>query len=193
MPRTKNFNENEAIEKALQLFWNNGFHATSMQELVDELKINRASIYSTFHNKQNLFLLAIELYSRKYLKWWGDTLYYETIVRSGVIKLLEKEGNLKLSNGQSSPCFILKTTLEMYGKDEKITNLIENHRSMQVEMLLNYLKYGVSQGQISPYKEIYSLADLLLDVINGVSLSSKCRKEKDYIKKQTSNILNLLN
>ena len=44
MPRTKQFNEEEVLNKAMELFWEKGFHATSIQDLVSHLGINRASL-----------------------------------------------------------------------------------------------------------------------------------------------------
>ena len=62
MPRTKQFNREEILEKALEIFWRKGFHATSMQDLVNFLGINRASLYDTFGGKKKLFLECIAKY-----------------------------------------------------------------------------------------------------------------------------------
>lgn len=48
MPRVKKFDEKEVLEKAMELFWIQGYHATSIQDLVDHLGINRASLYDTY-------------------------------------------------------------------------------------------------------------------------------------------------
>ena len=55
MARSKQFNTEEVLEKAIRLFWKQGFHATSMEDLVSTLGINRASMYNTFGSKQVLF------------------------------------------------------------------------------------------------------------------------------------------
>ena len=49
------FNEDEVLIKAMELFWNKGYHATSIQDLVSNLGINRASLYDTFGGKKELF------------------------------------------------------------------------------------------------------------------------------------------
>ena len=60
MPRTKNFDPAEVLEKAKNLFWEKGYYATSMQDLVDTLGINRASMYDTYGGKDQLFAKALE-------------------------------------------------------------------------------------------------------------------------------------
>ena len=64
MPRTKQFCEIETLEKAVELFWNKGFHATSMQDLVSHLGINRASLYATYGDKSDLFKKALCAYTK---------------------------------------------------------------------------------------------------------------------------------
>ena len=59
MPRVKQFEEQVVLEKALELFWYRGYHFTSMQDLVDELGINRGSLYGTFGGKKDLFYKAL--------------------------------------------------------------------------------------------------------------------------------------
>ncbi|KMP12317.1 hypothetical protein UR09_01500 [Candidatus Nitromaritima sp. SCGC AAA799-A02] len=61
-PRPKNFEENEALDAAMQVFWEKGYEATSIQDLVDRMGINRFSIYESFGNKHELFLSACNQY-----------------------------------------------------------------------------------------------------------------------------------
>lgn len=62
MARTKDFDENEVLAKAIQLFWYKGYNGTSMQDLVDSLGISRSSLYDTYTDKHTLFIKALESY-----------------------------------------------------------------------------------------------------------------------------------
>jgi TetR/AcrR family transcriptional repressor of nem operon len=62
MARTKDFDENEVLSKAIQLFWFKGYNGTSMQDLVDGLGISRSSLYDTYSDKHTLFVKALESY-----------------------------------------------------------------------------------------------------------------------------------
>ena len=62
MARIKEFDENEVLERAKLLFWKQGFHATSIQNLVDHLGISRGSIYDTFGGKNELYEKALKVY-----------------------------------------------------------------------------------------------------------------------------------
>lgn len=65
MARKKEYNEQEVVEKAMHLFWRNGYETTSMQMLEKEMGINKFSIYSSFGNKHGLFLESLKSYKKK--------------------------------------------------------------------------------------------------------------------------------
>ena len=72
MPRTKNYNEQEVVEKAMNLFWRNGYETTSMQMLEKEMGINKFSIYSSFGSKDGLFMASLKCYKQKLYKLIDD-------------------------------------------------------------------------------------------------------------------------
>jgi TetR/AcrR family transcriptional repressor of nem operon len=65
MARQKEFDEDELLEKAASLFWQKGYNATSAQDLVDCLGINRSSIYNTYTDKRTLFKKSLNHYQVK--------------------------------------------------------------------------------------------------------------------------------
>jgi TetR/AcrR family transcriptional repressor of nem operon len=62
MPRPKEFNREEVLDRAMIAFRDKGYEATSMQELVDRMAINRFSLYGTFTSKHELFVEALQAY-----------------------------------------------------------------------------------------------------------------------------------
>ena len=96
MARSKQFNTEEVLEKAIRLFWKQGFHATSMEDLVSMLGINRASMYNTFGSKQALFEQAVEMYKNREINRIADFLYYQLNVRQGLALLFQGQILLKV-------------------------------------------------------------------------------------------------
>ena len=62
MPRPKSFDRDEVLEQAMNLFWDSGYRATSIQDLENHLGINRVSLYREFGSKHDLFLAALDNY-----------------------------------------------------------------------------------------------------------------------------------
>ncbi len=191
MPRSKNFDPQVVLRKALNLFWTQGYHATSMRDLINDLEINRASLYDTYGSKLELFDSSLNLYSQDQLRWWSETLYYETVVRQGIYKLLEYQYNLKTSKGDRATCFIVRSLSELYTLQESSSRIIDKHIKQQEEMLTNYLQYGINQGQISPFKDVGLLSKLMMNIIHGVSIAV-VHNQEDYLARQSAAIISLL-
>jgi TetR/AcrR family transcriptional repressor of nem operon len=65
VPRNKSYNEPVVLEKAMHLFWRNGYSNTSLQMLEKEMGINKFSIYASFGSKEQMFLQSIGCYRRR--------------------------------------------------------------------------------------------------------------------------------
>ena len=74
MPRTKSFDVDEVLERAVDLFWVNGYAATSMEDLVQHLGINRGSLYATFGSKEELYERALNRYVDDSISWFTDNM-----------------------------------------------------------------------------------------------------------------------
>lgn len=65
MARTKDFDRDDVLERAMALFWAKGYDATSTEELLEAMGIGRQSLYDTFGDKRNLYLAALQRYHDK--------------------------------------------------------------------------------------------------------------------------------
>ena len=65
MAGIKQFDRHEVLDRAMAVFWEHGYEATSIQDLLEATGINRGSLYATFGNKQQLFLAVLDHYAEK--------------------------------------------------------------------------------------------------------------------------------
>src|SRR5437899_12857916 len=65
MARPKAFDPGEAMKEAMEAFWERGYHGTSVNDLLAEMKLNRGSMYDTFGDKKTLFLATLAEYERQ--------------------------------------------------------------------------------------------------------------------------------
>lgn len=171
MGRTKEYNEAEVVEKAMNLFWRNGYENTSMQLLEKEMGINKFSIYSSFESKEGILIESIKCYEKKL---------------AVLIEKLEKSNNgldgikqyfydllVFIKDAESvNGCFVTNTLNEVGLRAEKklmgalqnvtlklksalITNLSQDHSSdEEVEKLANY--YLVSIFGMTSAAKVFS-------------------------------------
>lgn len=178
MPRNKLFNEEEVLEKAILLFWRKGYYATSIQDLVNHLGINRASLYDTFGDKEKLFSRAFEHYRQTNTK--GIILFLENQpdVKSGLKKLFTMAVDESVQDKDRKGCFVVNTTAELIPGDEKIIRMLEQNKRTYENIFLDYLKKGEAAGQFAG-KDLKSIASLLFTLYNGIKVVTKIQSDRE--------------
>src|SRR5260370_26100270 len=80
--RPREFDPDEALERALELFWRQGYEGTSLSELTAAMGINRPSLYAAFGNKQSLFQKALDRYAEEHMAFIRTALEESTARRA---------------------------------------------------------------------------------------------------------------
>lgn len=147
MARSKEFDEKQALRKAMELFWQQGYEKTSMQELVDYMGIHRRSIYDTFGDKRTLFLSALshyeELTTTEMKKRVDSNLLVKQAIRE-VFKMVIYPG-LNLPKG----CLSVNAAVELSLIDEEIATKIAGMFTKTEALFYELLKHGQKNGEIS--------------------------------------------
>lgn len=187
MPRVKLFDENEVLTKAMNLFWKQGYSATSVQDLVNHLGINRASLYDTFGGKDELFKKSFRLYRKINLE--GVIHFFESRpnVKVGFSELFDIAIQEDVLDKDNKGCFVVNTTTELIPNDESLLKILEKNKRDFEKVFYNYLKKGQESGQLNTTKDLKSLATLFYTIYNGIRVVSKTRPNK----KETSNSIKL--
>jgi TetR/AcrR family transcriptional repressor of nem operon len=192
MPRVKLFDENEVLFKAMNLFWKQGYSATSVQDLVSYLGINRASIYSTFGDKDQLFKKSFELYRK--INTEGLTQFFQIRpnVKKGFSELFDLAIQEAVQDKDNKGCFVVNATTELIPNDEKLLEIVHNNKETFENLFYEYLKKGKESGQLNNNQDLKSLASLLFILYNGIKVISKINPVKKEMKDSIGLALSLL-
>src|SRR3569833_285931 len=143
MARTKNFDEDEVLEKAMNLFWLKGYNGTSMQDLVDGLGISRSSLYDTYVDKHTLFLRSLEHYKSKAGESMGKIIQSNSTAKEKIKRMLEYIINELVKDKEQKGCFLVNSGVELASHDKEVNAMLcQNDR--QVE---NYFYEIIKDGQ----------------------------------------------
>jgi TetR/AcrR family transcriptional repressor of nem operon len=187
MPRVKLFDENEVLTKAMNLFWKQGYSATSIQDLVSHLGINRASLYDTFGGKDQLFKKSFKLYRKINLE--GVIHFFESRpnVKIGFSELFDSAIQEDVLDKDNKGCFVVNTTTELIPNDESLLIILKKNKRDFEKVFYNYLKKGQESGQLNTKHDLKSLATLFYTIYNGIRVVSKIRP----IKKESVESINV--
>ena len=190
MARPKSFDQDKILEQAMHLFWEKGFEATSIQDLVDHLGVNRQSLYDTFGDKKHLFLKCLELYQSKTADEKPSCLDHQGIkqVFQDIFHLIIEE-----STEDHRGCFMANSTLELASRDEAVASLVcsnlENHEAAFNKLLVE----AQEKGELSPDKKPRALARYLFNSIQGLRVTAKASADPARLKDITDITLSVLN
>jgi len=124
MPRRREFDREEVLMKAMLLFRDKGYEATSVQDLVSRMAINRFSLYQTFKSKHELFVQALEAYYEKvaipFFAKLRNSAQGLRVIESTLMEMVSRIRTGQSSNG----CLLCNTIAELGAKKDKRTAAI---------------------------------------------------------------------
>lgn len=116
------FDRNDILDKSIQLFWQNGFSASSMQQVVKATGLKPGSIYLAFGNKEGLFRESLDSYAKKSIAQIRSTLDNASSVGEGICMILESFIEESSKENYCS-CFLIKTQLELADEGNELHEL----------------------------------------------------------------------
>lgn len=182
MARKKSFDEIEVLQKALHLFWRKGYNATSIQDLVDELGINRASLYDTWGDKHNLYIAALKLYRQSASSRLLDDIRSDMPARQVVESFMLRIVNDVILDKERKGCFLVNATTELANLDPEINQMVEENRKTIVEVLAEIIKEGQEKGEFKSQKSPQALARFIFNSVNGLRVVGKADVPLDEMK-----------
>ncbi|TDC53047.1 TetR/AcrR family transcriptional regulator [Actinomadura sp. KC345] len=168
MARTKEFDPDAALQRALELFWERGYEATSMADLVGDLGVARASIYATFGGKHELYVKALERYLQITDPKIAEALSQPGPVLPAVRALIERYAAEAAHDGSRRGCMVVNTAVELAPRDAEAARLVEASWGFLEASLTSALTRARAQGELSPDKDPRGLARLLLVLFQGM-------------------------
>jgi TetR/AcrR family transcriptional repressor of nem operon len=181
MPWTKNFDVDQTLDKAMQLFWARGYEATSMQDLVDGMGINRGSIYSTYGDKRQLFLAALNRYDVECRKTQLEALEQQLSPKAAINALFQSWIDRVVSDIGNSGCFLTNTALELAAHDEDVGAIVANSQCEIENFFARMVARGQQEGEISTSLSPEKTAQSLLATLIGLLVLSRSRPDRKLL------------
>ncbi|MBS9462814.1 TetR/AcrR family transcriptional regulator [Flagellimonas sp. 389] len=192
MPRTKQFDEKEVLQKAMELFWEKGFHATSIQDLVSCLSINRASLYDTYGGKEELFNQAFQHYRTTNGAIVRTLFEKENSVKKGLKVLFDKAIQQSVQDECKKGCFVVNTATELIPGDETIHKALMDNTENSQKLFIDYIQKGIDAGEIPSSKNAASVGLMLFTLYNGLQVLAKIETDPDKYRSMVEEGLSIL-
>jgi len=160
MARMREFDPEEALEKAMHQFWTKGYYDTSIRDLVNRTGVNYYGLYSVFENKHGLFLASLDLYQRSVTEDVLRTLQGPGPAREAIARALHRVAQLMQTPDGRVGCLMCNTAIELAPHDADAAKKVKSHftrlQTAFQERLLQDEKTTASRRDVARLAEFFS-------------------------------------
>jgi TetR/AcrR family transcriptional regulator, transcriptional repressor for nem operon len=190
--RTKEFDPDAALRAALELFWERGYEATSMVDLVERMGVARASIYATFGGKRELYLKALDRYGELVDPDLLAGLSQPGPALPAVRALVERYAREAAGDGGRRGCFVVNTAVELAPHDPLVARRVQANWDFLETALTSALMRAQAQGELAEGKDPRALGRFLLVLMQGLRVMGKAATEPERLRDAAAQALALL-
>jgi AcrR family transcriptional regulator len=169
--RPKNFDVDAVLEKALAVFWAKGYEGTSLSDLTKAMGINKPSLYSTFGNKEELFIKVVDLYEQRPCGFFRAALA-ETTAKTMVAAMLNGAAQSFTDHSNPQGCMIIQSALTGSDASESIKQALISRRLAHQNDLKKRFELALQQGDLITDYSADVLAQYLATIIQGMTIQA---------------------
>jgi AcrR family transcriptional regulator len=179
--RPRSFDRGAVLDKAIQLFWRNGYEATSVRDLTEELGIGAPSLYNAFGDKRRLFAEAVEVYDREYGGFIEAALTEEPTAKRAAARLFAEAPARYTRPGLPAGCLIV--TGDIGTTDKEVLASVRRIRQAKVAALTDKIKADIAAGELPADTDAQALARYTMSMLSGIAQAARDGVPRDELER----------
>jgi AcrR family transcriptional regulator len=169
--RPRAFDIDQALDKALQVFWRKGYDSASMADLTEAMGINAPSLYAAFGNKETLFRKAVERYAREQSGFVERAMAAPT-AREAATALLQGAATYMTGRGHPKGCLIVRGSLAGADTSQALQHELIQRRDATEIACRKRFERAIREGDLPSDADPAALARYLMTVNQGMSVQA---------------------
>lgn len=182
MPRTPEFDKNEALSNAMLLFWQKGYNDTSIDDLVQFTGVSRYGLYGSFGNKHDLFLACLDNYRDTTVGKQLERLSSNDAGWAEIQAFFDSLVALAATPEGALGCLMCNTSSEVAPHDETIALKVEAHLKRMQQAFIAALRTAQATKELPDTLSLLPTADFLVGVAQGLFVLSRSAKNITMIR-----------
>lgn len=181
MPRPREFDEQVVLDAATQRFWMNGYEATSVRDVADQMGLTGASLYNAFGDKRTLYRVVLDRYAKAALQSCADAFEGGKPPKVAIKAFFDATVAELLNDPQHKGCLVVNTSLEVAPHDDEFREVVKGVFVRIEKYVRDCIKAGQADGSISTKQSAADLARLFLAAILGLRVLARTRPERELL------------
>lgn len=192
MSRLKAFDEDRALDAAVDCFWARGYEASSVRDLAEAMGIGSASLYNAYGDKRELFVLALERYANRSMRERIARIEARHAPKQAIETFLAEIIERSARDPDSKGCLLVNSALDVASRDAEIGRLVTAYLGEIRAFFRRSLEAAVRDGQMSGQIDAATLSAHFLGVVLGIRVLARTGAKRRLLESVAEPALALL-
>lgn len=193
MGRLKEFDEDKAIDGAVDCFWARGYEATSVRDLAERMGIGGASLYNAYGGKRALFVKALERYANRSSRARIARLETDGQPKQAIETFLADIIERSLADRDRKGCLLVNSALDVAPHDTEIGQVVAGYLDEIRAFFQRNIEAGRRAGQMPRSLDAVAASAHLLGVLLGIRVLARTKPDRTLLESIARPALDLLN
>ncbi|MEX0695335.1 MAG: TetR/AcrR family transcriptional regulator [Rhodospirillales bacterium] len=181
MGRAKAFEVDDALHGAMNVFWSNGYKATSLSDLTDAMGISKSSLYETFGSKHDLFLATIVHYVRTVTSQISGAAHINAPAIKVIRALFDRAVQRMTEPTSRRGCYLNNCAVEVSVRDSDAADRVKDGLAMMEDAFHTLVIRAQREGSVPASQNARALARFLVSSLNGILVMGKAHADTDKL------------
>ena len=192
MARPRTFEPDDAIDRALDVFWSKGYEATSLDDLCAATGLSRSSLYAAFGSKKNLLLQSVARYGEQRTPMIAKALAQPVPVREAFGRLANQFIDQIVAGPGRRGCFFGNCAAELPRSERTALAKVREGLAANEALFLDALTRGQQRGELAADADLRALARYLTSAFQGLRLFGKVNPDRAVLNDIANTMLQVL-
>lgn len=192
MARQKEFDREMALDRAMAAFWSKGYAATSIEDLVAHMGIQRGSLYGTFGDKRRLFLAALDRYQRVVSRDLFEALDAPGSGLEAIRRFFRLRIEGSLDRRRPPGCLVTNSAIELARCDRGAAAKVGRSLARIEAAFLRTLQRARAEGELTASQDLRALARFLTSSAQGLSVMARAARDRAALEDVVGIVLSVL-
>jgi AcrR family transcriptional regulator len=188
--RPRGFEEQEALDKAIQVFWSRGYDGVTIDDLVAGMGVGRPSLYAVFGDKRTLFLRVLRLYAERKGARASNALLSPESVRDAVSGFLSYSVESATEEGSALGCLLL--CVAPLVNDAEVRRFLQSAAAATVALVERRLRAAISSGELASDFPAAARASQVVDLARGLTMRAQTGTPRKLLLKDAEEATDLV-
>jgi AcrR family transcriptional regulator len=180
--RPRAFDRANAVDYAMRLFWERGYEGTSLEDLIEGMRISASSFYSAFGSKQKLYLEAMDHYLTGPGRYFQDSMDPKLDIRTAIATAFELAAEAYTSEDFPAGCMVSQANVYVGPQLVDLRDELRNRRNDMAPAFANRLNEARKRGELSATADVEDFANFLAACFRGMSVLARDGATREQLK-----------